>query len=197
MFTTAEYAPWIITDIQMPDGSPLTWEALEAQSQTNLLSLSASISETYAQQQGAVSEFVQTNLMGLPAWWMDTNGDVFFIDSIDASGARQSKQLSNTESANTVSADKLWPGGSSGFQSYGNQYQNRPVGRRRRGAQPPGVFDQRLPGVSSWTVSARSASPTMQRTWREQSLHGECPTPPKGFSNRGTVLESDYINDQG
>jgi len=192
----AEYAPWIITDIQMPDGSPLTWEALEAQSQTNLLSLSASISETYAQQQGAVSEFVQTNLMGLPAWWMDTNGDVFFIDSIDASGAPAVKATVNTESANTVSADKLWPGGSSGFSLTGTnikigQWDGGDVRTNHQEFSTNGFRVFIMDGVSPFGVTdhATHVAGTIA-AWGVSNAA-------KGFSNRGTVLESDYINDQG
>jgi len=113
----AEYQAWAVQDVPMSYNSFLTQEALDNWSSNSLLSLSASITADNAAQQSAVSNFMQAT--GFPQSWTDTNGNVFLIDRIDESGAAAIKTTFNTESANTVSADKLWIGGSSGFNLSG------------------------------------------------------------------------------
>lgn len=109
-----EFAPWIVPDIPMPDGSPLTWDSLQSLIATNLLALSTNISNDYLDRQAAVTSFVESNTNISPSW-TDDNDNPIFIDSVDPLGAPVVKSLFNLESAQTVAADKLWPGGTSGF----------------------------------------------------------------------------------
>jgi len=109
-----EFAPWVVSDIPMPDGSPLTWDTLQTQTQTNLLALSTNIANDFLDKQAAVSSFVEGNTNISPSWTDDNNNHIF-IDGVDALGAPVVRSLFNLESAQTVAADKLWPGGSSGL----------------------------------------------------------------------------------
>ena len=109
-----EFAPWVVPDIPMPDGSALTWDALEAQNQDRLLSLSTNIANDFVEKQAAVSSFVESNTNISPSW-TDDSGNPVFIDGVDSLGAPVVRSLFNLESAQTIAADKLWPGGSSGF----------------------------------------------------------------------------------
>jgi hypothetical protein len=108
------YAPVIVQDVAMPDGSQLTSDTLQNLSQNNLLVLSSNLSAGYLIQQAAVNDFVATNSIGMPASWTDYNGVFYAIDHIE-NGVPAIKQTHNVESAQTVGAQKLWPGGSTGF----------------------------------------------------------------------------------
>jgi hypothetical protein len=120
----ADFAPWIVEDIPLPDGSPLTADGLESLSQSNLLVLSSNLFAYYAIQQAAVSNYVATNDIGLPASWTDSNGVFYAIDHLE-DGVPAIKQTHNLESPQTVGAQKLWPGGSTGFNLTGT---NVPIG---------------------------------------------------------------------
>ncbi len=109
-----EFAPWVVPDLPMPDGSALTWDALEAQSQANLLALSTNISNDFDSQQGAISSFLENN-PGASAGWTDDNGNPVSMDRLDDNGGPLFKMVHNLASAQTVSAQKLWPGGGSGI----------------------------------------------------------------------------------
>lgn len=52
--------------------------------------------------------------------WTDQNGNPVYIDGLDALGAPMIKSPFNLESAQTVGAQKLWPGGGSGFNIAGS-----------------------------------------------------------------------------
>src|SRR5260370_19656745 len=67
------FAHWIVHEVLLPDNSAVIAGGLENQNSNALVSLSATISSGYAQQQAAVADFVQTNILGLPSWWTDTN----------------------------------------------------------------------------------------------------------------------------
>lgn len=110
----SEYAPWVVPDPLMPDGSPITWEALEAQNQERLLSLSTNIANDFVEKEAAVSLLLESNTNITPRW-TDDNDNPIFIDSVDPLGAPVVKSLFNLKSAQTVAADKVWPGGSSGL----------------------------------------------------------------------------------
>jgi hypothetical protein len=114
-----DFAPWIVQDIPMPDGSFLTTDGLQSQSQNDLLTLSATLAEVYAQRDAAVADFVNTNPWGVPASATDEVGGRYLIDSFDPLGAPVIKSTLNLESAQTIGAQKLWPGGSSGLSLTG------------------------------------------------------------------------------
>jgi Subtilase family len=110
----ANYAPWIVQDVSMPDGSQITADGLQNLSESNLLVLSSNLSAGYLIQQADVSNYAATNAIGMPASWTDYNGVFYIIDHLE-DGAPAIKQTHNLESAQTVGAQKLWPGGSTGF----------------------------------------------------------------------------------
>ena len=104
----------------MVDDSFLTSDALQSQSQNDLLDLSATLCEVYAQREAAVADFVNTNIWGIQAGGTDANGGTYFIDGFDPLGAPVIKSTFNLESAQTVGAQRLWPGGSSGLNLTGS-----------------------------------------------------------------------------
>ncbi len=114
-----EFAPWVIQNIQASDGGMLTTEVLDKQRKDGLLALSTNIYNDSLVQHAAVANFVETNAIGMPANWLDANGNPMLIDHLDDNGSAAIKGLFNLESAQTVSAQKLWPGGTSGFSING------------------------------------------------------------------------------
>jgi hypothetical protein len=102
------YAPWVVQDVSVPD---------DPQNTNALSSLSDSISATYAQQQSAVVSYA--NATGFPLSWIDDNGNLCVVDHLDEMGDPAIKTTCNLESAQTVGAQKLWPGGSTGFNLTG------------------------------------------------------------------------------
>jgi len=115
---TNNYAPWIIPMI-IGDGSPpVTSEAFQTQAAADLLTLSTNIGEMEAEQHAAVSNLL-LETTPMPQTWTDTNGNVYFFDHEFENGSAGIKVTHNLESAQTVSAQKLWPGGSSGFSLTG------------------------------------------------------------------------------
>ena len=104
----SHFAPWLTKDVPMPDGKPLTSEALQAQSGTDLMSLSASFSQAYVKRDSDVNAFVKNNPWGLQAGGTDANGGLYIIGGFDSLGAPVVKSSFNLESAQTVSAQRLW-----------------------------------------------------------------------------------------
>jgi subtilisin family serine protease len=116
---TNNYAPWIIPDMVF-GGSPLTPDAFQAQTTSDLLTLSTNIAAMQAEQHAAVSNLLIGQEIAIPQTWTDTNGNVYFFDHIMEGGSAGIKVTHNIESAQTVGAQKLWPGGSSGFNLNGS-----------------------------------------------------------------------------
>ncbi|MEI7940596.1 MAG: S8 family serine peptidase [Verrucomicrobiota bacterium] len=114
----ANYAPWIILDIML-GGAPLTPDAFQAQTTGDLLTLSTNIAAMQAEQHAAFSNLL-LDQTPMPQTWTDANGNVYFFDHEFANGSAGIKVTHNLESAQTVSAQRLWPGGSSGFNLNGS-----------------------------------------------------------------------------
>ena len=112
------YAPWIIPDI-IVDGSPLTHDAFQAQTTSDLLTLSTNIAAMQAEQHAAFSNLL-LDQTPMPQTWTDANGNLYFFDHEFENGSAGIKVTHNLESAQTVSAQRLWPGGSSGFNLNGS-----------------------------------------------------------------------------
>lgn len=189
-----EIAPWIVQAVSAPNGNMLTADTVSAQSSNALELLSASIAFDDVAEKAGVSAFVQTNAISLPQYWHDEDGKLHLIDRLDEIGNPLVKTTFNVESAVTVSADKTWPGGSTGFNLTGtnvtigvwdggdvltnhnefrtNQFRVIDVD----GVSPYGISDHatHVTGtVAAWGVSTNA----------------------KGFSHRGKVLASDFDND--
>ncbi len=116
----SEIAPWLIQELPMPDNSPLTSEAVQVQNAKDLMALSATFFTAYQARDAEVENFVKTNPWGFQADGFGANGGRYIIDAFDALGAPMVKSTLNLESAQTVSAQRLWPGGSSGFNLTGS-----------------------------------------------------------------------------
>jgi hypothetical protein len=189
-----DYAPWIIQDVPMPDGSQLTSDALQAQSQTNLLALADSLSDVYAQRDAAVDEFVNTNSWGVPWAGTDENGGTYLIDGFDALGAPVIKSTFNLESAQTVSAQKLWPGGSSGLKIAGSnvligEWDGGDVQTNHQEFWLNGFNVKLLNGPSGYGIDWHSTHVAGTLAAYGGLLSAE------GFANRGKVLESVFYHD--
>jgi len=115
-----DYAPWVLQDIPMSNGSQLTADALLVQSQNELLIMSTNIAALQAEQQAAVSNLLLGQTIQIPQAWTNVDGSLLFFDHINADGSPAIKMTYNLESARTVGAQKLWPGGSSGFSITGS-----------------------------------------------------------------------------
>lgn len=186
------YAPWIVQDATMPDSSPLTWDALAAQNQTNLLSLSTNIANDTVSRQKAINAFIENN-PGTATSWTDANGNLVSLDGIDESGGPLFKMVFNVESAQTVSAQKLWPGGSSGFNLTGT---NVLMGEWDGG-------DVQTNHQEFWLGGFRVSllgSPTNGVSWHATHVAGTLAAwggypPAEGFANHGRVLEHIYTKD--
>jgi hypothetical protein len=115
---TNNYAPWIIPDIIF-GGSPLAPDAIQTQITSDLLTLSTNLAAMQAEQHAAVSNLLIGQEIAIPQTWTDTNGNIYFFDHEFENGSAGIKVTHNIESAQTVGAEKLWPGGSSGFSLSG------------------------------------------------------------------------------
>jgi hypothetical protein len=114
------YAAWIIP-VVVGDGSPpVTGDAFQTQAATDLMTLSTNIAEMQAGQQAAVSNLLLSQTIPIPQVWTNTDGNIFFFDHTNDDGSAAIKVTYNIESAQTVGAQKLWPGGSSGFSLNGS-----------------------------------------------------------------------------
>jgi hypothetical protein len=102
------FAPYVIQEASAPS---------DTDSSKALTTLSDSISATYAQQQSAAISYA--NATGFPLSWIDANGNLCVVDHLDEMGDPAIKTTCNLESAQTVGAQKLWPGGSTGFNLTG------------------------------------------------------------------------------
>ncbi len=101
------YAPYVVQEVSVPS---------DTDSSNSLTTLSDSISASYAQQQSDVISYA--NATGFPLSWIDANGNLCLVDHLDEMGDPAIKTTCNLESAQTVGAQKLWPGGSTGFRAY-------------------------------------------------------------------------------
>lgn len=115
---TNNYAPWIIPTVVGEGGAPLTPDALQPQIVSDLLTLSTNLAIMQAEQHAAVSNLFFESTP-VPQTWTDTNGNVYFFDHIMEGGSAGIKVTHNFESVQTVGAQQLWPGGSSGFNLTG------------------------------------------------------------------------------
>jgi len=116
------YAPWFIQDIVISGGGgpQQSGFAMQTQATSDLLTLSANIAATQTAQHAAVSGVLSNPTNLIPQIWTNTSGAVFFYDHTNADGSAAVKVTFNIESAQTVGAQKLWPGGGSGFSLNGS-----------------------------------------------------------------------------
>jgi Subtilase family len=114
------YAPWVIQDIVIPGGSQLIDAGMQAQAATDLLTLSTNIAIAQAAQHATVSNLLIGQTIQIPQAWADQDGNGYYFDHTNDDGSAAVKVTYNIESAQTVGAQKLWPGGSSGFSLNGS-----------------------------------------------------------------------------
>jgi len=95
--------------------SYLQYTTLEIQSESDLLTMSTNIAALQAEQQAAVSNLLLSQTIQIPQAWTNVDGSLMFFDHMNDDGSPAIKMTYNLESAQTVGAQKLWPGGSSGF----------------------------------------------------------------------------------
>lgn len=189
----AQYAPWVVQDFLAPDNGGL--QIQQTQTATSLLTLSGLISSEYVLQQNAITAYVQTNAMGMPASWLDTNGNIHIIDRIE-NGIPAIKTTFNTESAITVGADKLWPGGSSGMGLTGTNVVlglidgGDPLTNHQEFAQSSGRVKEIFGPSTLGTVDHATHTCGTMAAW---GLTNSA----KGFANRSTIWTTDFQNDLG
>ncbi len=116
---TNNYAPWIMPVIVI-GGPPLTADAFQEQTTSDLLALSTNIAAMQDEQHATVSNLLLSQTIEIPQTWTDENGNTYFFDHEFENGSAAVKVTHNLESAQTVGAQKLWPGGSSGFSLNGS-----------------------------------------------------------------------------
>jgi hypothetical protein len=184
------YAPWAVQDIPMPDGSQLTSDALAAQSQADLLALSTNIYNDLLLQQVAVSNFLASVTNMAPSW-TDQSGNTVYIDGLDALGDPMIKSPFNLESAQTVSAQKLWPGGGSGFNLAGS---NVLMAQWDGGDVLTNHQEFWLGGFRVSLLDGPTIGPIDHATHVAGTLVGWGGyAPAEGFANRGRLIEAyDY-----
>jgi hypothetical protein len=188
------FAPWLVQHIPMPDGSFLTTDGLQSHSQSDLLALSATLSEVYAQRDAAVAHFVNTNPWEVSAGGTDENGGRYLIDSFDPLGAPVIKSTLNLESAQTVGAQKLWPGGSSGLGLTGT---NVLIGQWDGGDAQTNHQEFWLNGFN---VKLLNGPTGYGIDWHATHVAGTLAAyggilAAEGFANRAKVLESVFYRD--
>src|ERR1039458_1115858 len=188
------FAPWLVQHIPMPDGSFLTTDGLQSHSQSDLLALSATLSEVYAQRDAAVAHFVNTNPWEVSAGGTDENGGRYLIDSFDPLGAPVIKSTLNLESAQTVGAQKLWPGGSSGLGLTGT---NVLIGQWDGGDAQTNHQEFWLNGFNVKLLNGPSGYGI---DWHATHVAGTLAAyggilAAEGFANRAKVLESVFYRD--
>lgn len=188
-----EIVPWLVQELPMRDNSPLTSEALQAQSRNDLLSLSATFAKAYQARDAQVDDFVKNNPWGIPAGGIDANGGRYIIDGFDALGAPIVKSTFNLESAQTVSAQRLWPGGGSGFNLTGT---NVLIGEWDGGDAQTNHQEFWLNGFNVRLLNP----PTNGIDWHATHVAGTLAAyggvvPAIGFAHRATVVESNFKRD--
>jgi hypothetical protein len=186
------YAPWATRAVSMPNGSQLTANAIQIQSSNALLNLSSSLSAVHTQEQTDVANYVATNLIGMPAHWTSTNGALYAIDHLDH-GVPVIKQTCNIESAQTVGAQKLWPGGSTGFNITGSnvlmaQWDGGDLLTTHVEFTTNSHRASLLDGPSGYGVQDHPTH--VAGTMTAWGVNAQA----KGFSNRGKVVESVFYN---
>jgi hypothetical protein len=189
---TNNYAPWIIPQFVF-GGAPLTATAFQEQATSDLLTLSTNVAIMQASQHAAVSNLLIGQTIPIPQTWTNTDGNIFFFDHEYENGSAAVKVTHNIESAQTVGAQRLWPGGSSGFSLTGTNvllgqwdggdvrtnHQEFTNGNRvflLNGSSAPGVQDH--PTHVAGTMTAYGVNGTAI-----------------GFANRARLAESYFAND--
>ena len=104
----------------IPGGSQLTSDAIETQATSDLLTLSTNIGIAQVAGQVAVSNLLVGQPINIPQYFTDDAGNQYYFDHTNDDGSAAIKVTYNIESAQTVGAQKLWPGGSSGFNLTGS-----------------------------------------------------------------------------
>ncbi len=188
------YAPWVVQDLQMGDGSQLTGGALQIQAQSDLLVLSTNLAVFQAAQQTAVTAYLASAPFSFVQSWIDTNGVMSYIDRIDEGGAMAIKQTHNLESAQTVGAQKLWPGGSTGLNLAGTnvlmaQWDGGDLLTNHSEFATNGQRAFLLDGPSGYGVQDHPTH--VAGTMMAWGVNASA----KGFSNRGKVTESYFGKD--
>lgn len=189
----ADIAPVVVQDIAMPNGSQMTSGGVQSLSQNNLLVLSSNLSASYLIQQTAVNNYAATNSMGMRASWVGSNGVFYAIDHL-ANGVPAIKQTHNVESAQTVGAQNLWPGGSTGFNLTGTnvlmaQWDGGDLLTNHVEFTTGGNRAFLLDGPSGYGIQDHPTH--VAGTMMAWGVNANA----KGFSNRGKVLESYFGKD--
>ena len=113
------YAGWIVQDLALMGQLPITTDAYDGETVTNLIDLSASISAMQTEQHNTVSNLLIGQTINLPQTFFGTDGTLYYFDHTNVDGSAGIKMTYGLESDETVSAQKLWPGGSSGYSLTG------------------------------------------------------------------------------
>jgi hypothetical protein len=187
------YAPWIIQDIPMPDGSQLTADALQTQAIADLLTLSTNIAALQTEQQAAISNLLLNQTIPIPQAWTNGDGSLLFFDHTNGDGSAAIKMTYNIESAQTVGAQKLWPGGSSGFSLNGSnvllaQWDGGDV-RTNHQEFTNGFRVSLLDGPSGAGIQDHPTH--VAGTMTAYGVNGTA----IGFANRARLIESYFTND--
>ena len=144
----------------------------------------------------AVADFLQTNALGLGSTWTDTNGTVYLIDHLDEGGAAAIKLTHNLESAQTVGAQKLWPGGGLGFNLTGT---NVLMAQWDGGDLLTNHLEFATNGNRAFLLDGPSGQGIIDHATHVAGTMMAWGVDPnaKGFSNRGRVTESYFGKDLG
>jgi len=187
------YAAWIIPMGIGDGGSPVTGDAFLAQASNDLLTLSANIGVLQAAQHAAVSNLLLGQQIPIPQIFTNTDGSILFFDHTNADGSAAIKATHNLESAQTVGAQKLWPGGASGFILNGSnvllaQWDGGDV-RTNHQEFTNGFRVSLLDGSTSLGIQDHPTH--VAGTMVGYGVNGTA----IGFANRAKLVESYYTND--
>ena len=186
------YAPWLITDTVI-GGAALTPDAFEAQTASGLLTLSTNIENMQIEQHAAVSNLLIGQTIPIPQTWTDTEGNIYFFDHEFENGSAGIKVTHNLESAQAVGAQRLWPGGSSGFSLDGsNVLIGHWDGGDLRTNHQEFTNGFRVSLLNGATATGIQDHPThVAGTMTAYGVNGTA----IGFSHRARDLESDFSKD--
>lgn len=186
---STNFAPWVVQDLPMPDSSPTTSDALQNQSSNSLMQLSLVLSTNAALNDTAINAFLETNAWGIQGSGTDGDGGSWIIDGFDPLGAPVIKSTFNLESAQTVSAQKVWPGGGSGLNLTGT---NVLIGQWDGGDAQTNHQEFWLNGFNVKLLNGPSGAGI---DWHSTHVAGTLAAyggvaMAEGFANRGKVIES-------
>lgn len=189
-----DFAPWLVKSLTLPDGTMLTETILQTQRNNALLALATNIATVYTQQQAQVSEYVRTNSLGMPASWRDSEGVLHIIDHME-NGVPAIKSGFNVLSASTISANRLWPGGSTGLSLTGSNvflglWDQGDVLTNHVEFTTNGLRVRILDGVSPYGIDNHAT-----HVCGTLAAFGVA-TNAKGLSHRSVVLANDFLGDQ-